>query len=652
MDILILDSWLRDFLITSAKPAEISKYVSLCGPSIERVEKLGSDSIYHIEVTTNRIDSASVYGIAREAAAILPRFGIPAKLKPVRLESKDYSFVKNADFLSAIVDKDLCSRFTTALIKNVKIGESNEIIKKRLESEGIRPINNVVDISNYIMLEMGQPVHTFDYDKIKGSKMILRASKKGEKITTLDGKEFTLPGNDIVIEDGEGRLIDLAGIMGGKLSEVDSDTKNILLFVQTYNPVNIRKTSMALSQRTQAATIFEKGTDEELVAPAVLSAIEMFKKETGGIVSKTILDIYPKPYKTTTVQTSLDYIYTRLGVEVPKKDIAKYLQDLGFECSWSGNGLSVMIPSWRAKDVKGQEDIVEEIARIYGYHNLPSVLMEGCIPDRPEDPKFAFERNLKHIVSGFGGTEVYTLSLVSEKEVDQKSIKIKNPLGPETEYMRTSLMPSLIKAAKENEGTIDKYHLFEIANIYLPRINDLPEERLMLGGILAGYEYRSAKGIVEAILERLHINFEFVAEDSKGFGADRCVFVYCDKECIGKLGMPENSPFVYYEFVIAKLIEKSPKIVSFESISKYPGQEEDITFILPQRTKVGDVAKSIISISKVQGCSVGNPYNQNNYTFHIWYRDLSKTLTDTEVAKIRKEIIASLKSKFGALVKE
>lgn len=659
MDIKILDSWLREFLTTSAKPSEIAKYVSLCGPSIERVEKRGDDYLYHIEVTTNRIDTASVYGIAREAAAILPRFGIPAKLKPIRSESKEYVFTKNADYLTAIVDKNLCTRFTAVLIKNVKIGESPEIVKKRLESADIRPINNIVDISNYIMLELGQPVHTFDYDKIKGAnpdlivaKMILRESKKGEKITTLDGRQFTLPGGDIVIEDGGGRLIDLAGIMGGSLSAVDENTKNVLLFVQTYNPVKIRKTSMVLSQRTQAASIFEKGTDEELVSPAILSAIDMFKSLTNGEVEKNILNFYPKPFRSIIIKTTLSYIVSRLGVEIGKKEIESYLENLGFECSWSGNIISVSIPSWRAKDVMAEEDVLEEIARIYGYHNLPSQIMEGLIPERPEDPKFAFEKEIKSIISGFGGSEVYTLALVPKCEVDEKSLKLKNPLGPETEYLRTSLMPSLTKAAKENVGTIDKFHLFEIANIYLPRPNDLPEERLMLGGIFSGYEFRSAKGIIEGLLDRLNIEYTFKSEESKGFGASRCAFIYSKGKNIGKIGYLEGNRLIYYEFEIAKLMEIAPCVISFKPISKYPAQIEDLTFILPEKTRVGEVTSSIPPIHRWIGDIKLNNVYKNAYTFRIWYQNPEKTLKDSEVEKIRKEIIASIKVKFGATVKE
>jgi phenylalanyl-tRNA synthetase beta chain len=259
------------------------------------------------------------------------------------------------------------------------------------------------------MLALGQPVHTFDYDKIVGHSMTLRESKKGEKITTLDKKIFTLAGGDIVIEDGEGRLIDLAGVMGGNLSAVDENTKNVLLFVQTYDPVRIRKTSMGLAQRTNAATIFEKGTDPELVSAGILEGINLFQKYSGGDVENEILDIYPFPYKPKAVTTSIEFIESRLGISISKKFISEILNSLEFESVWSGNALKITPPSFRAQDIQIEEDVVEEIARLYGYYNLPSLLMNGVLPESSDLSKlFTFETNVKNILSGWGGVEVYT----------------------------------------------------------------------------------------------------------------------------------------------------------------------------------------------------------------------------------------------------
>lgn len=652
MDIKILDSWLREYLETTATPVKIAEYLSLCGPSVERIKDFGSDKVFDIEVTTNRIDTASVYGIAREASAILPRFNIPAKLKTIKAIEGQYKFVKKVNYLAARVDSHLCPRFTAVLVKNIKFGESPQIIKDRLESAGVRSLNNIVDISNYIMLELGQPTHVFDYDKIAGATMILRESKKGEKITTLDKKGFVLEDGDIVIEDGEGRLIDLAGVMGGDLSAIDENTKNVLLFVQTYNPAKIRKTSMRLAQRTAAASIFEKGTDTELVTPAILRAIEMFKEIAGGIPEKEILNIYPSPPKAKKISLEMDFIEKRLGVSISKTDISAYLRSLEFETIWKGSTLEIGIPSFRQNDILGKEDILEEIARIYGYHNLPSVIMAGKLPGRVSSPRFAFEEKVKNYLADWGGSEVYTLSLVPEKYAGLNALKLKNPLGTDSEYLRTGLMPSLIAAANLNSVTTESFHLFEVANVYIPRKENLPDERLTLAGIFEGYSYREAKGIIEALLQKLNITAEFISEENKGYAAGKSLTIKSEKEILGYLGYTENSRNIYYEFEVAKLFNLSQKNPTYKEIPKYPSQVEDITLILPERTKVGELTNIFESELRIQKYELTSIYDNNNFTFRIWYQDPTKTLTDIDIEKIRNKILAKLKEKFGIQVKE
>jgi len=265
MNILVPDSWLREFLITKATPDQIKEYLSLCGPSVERMHKEDGEVIYDIEVTGNRPDSMSILGIAREAAAILPRFGIAAKLinDPYDIKVKSQkSKVKSEKKLHIITDPVLNPRWTSVIIDNVNVVPSPAWLKKQLEATGIRSLNTIVDVTNYIMRAYGQPVHAFDYDQVLPKNgvptMILRASTKGERVITLDGKTHNLPGDDIVIEDGSGRLIDLCGIMGAQNSSVKSSTKTIVLFMQTYEPTHIRKTSMSLTHRTEAAGLFLK----------------------------------------------------------------------------------------------------------------------------------------------------------------------------------------------------------------------------------------------------------------------------------------------------------------------------------------------------------------------------------------------------------
>lgn len=649
MDVLIPDNWLRDFLKTEASAQKIGEVLSLCGPSVEKIEGKGKSLVYSIEVTTNRVDSASVYGIGREAAAILPRFGIKAKLLPLRPKAKQ-PLSKSVGYLTAKIDESLCYRFSAILIKNVEIAQSPAWLQERLKLVGVRPINNAVDISNYIMHEIGQPVHTFDYDKIKGATMVLRKAKAGETITTLDGKTHTLPGGDIVIEDKDKRLIDLAGIMGAKNSAVNRYTKNILLFVQTYNPTNIRKTSMSLAARTKAAVLFEKGLDEELVETGIRLGIDLFVKLTRGIPEDKILDIYPKPYRGKKVLTSLDFIENRLGIKLGRKKISDSLQPLGFETFWKGNQLEVSIPSYRAKDISIPEDIVEEVARIYGYHNLPSHLMTGEIPNPPAKAPFKFEQKIKRILKGYGGIEVYTLSMVAKKDTPENSLKLKNPLGKEFEFMRTSLRPSLIKAAKFNNGEKDPFHLFEMANVYLPRKNDLPEERMTLAGIFSSYSYREAKGIIEALLEELHIKVQLEPEDSFGFAPSKRVAIKSKGGRLGEFGVLENG-FSYYEFEVEKLLNLSSSVVNFVPIPKYPAQIEDLTLVLPTRTRVGEIINTILNSSKNITKTKLIKIYKDAYTFRVWYQDPDKTLTNKEVEIIRGRLLKKIKKVYGASIK-
>lgn len=650
MDILIPDIWLRDYLKTKANYKDIAKYLSFCGPSVERIIGKGEEAVYSIEVTTNRVDSASVYGIAREAAAILPRFGLKAKLINVVSQAKQ-RFVKKVNYLTTDVGQNLCPRFSAILIKNVKIKDSPLWLQKRLSLAEARPINNVVDISNFIMLELGQPVHTFDYDKIKNHKMILRTSNKGEKITTLDAKTYTLPGGNIVIEDGEKRLIDLAGIMGGLNSAVDKNTKNVLLFVQTYNPVNIRRTSMSLSCRTEAAMLFEKDLDPELVSSAMKRGIELFVSLTEGKPEDEILDIYPTPYKVKKISTNIEFVESRLGIQLPKAEISKILLSLGFKASWKGKKLEIIIPSFRFKDINIPEDIIEEIARMYGYHNLPGRLMEGGIPNPPAYSSFEFEQKIKNILKGYGGVEVYTLSLVSKEKAGIGALKLINPLGKESEYLRISLLPSLVTAAKENSGEKEPFHLFEMANIYLPRENNLPEEKLMLGSIFSNTQYRQAKGIMESLLEELNIDADLTAKDSKHFLPSHRLLVKNRGLEIGQFGVLEENNLTYYEFDTESLKKAASEFLPYKPIPTFPPQIEDITLIFPAKTKIGEVINTMKSISQLINNSELTTIYKDSYTFRIWYQHPTKTLRDKEVEEIRNKILEVIKTKFGGTLK-
>lgn len=626
MNIKITYNWLLDYLETDASPYELQKYLSLSGPSIEKVEKITDDYIFDIEIISNRIDTASVIGIAQEAAAILPLFGKKAKLKINPFEKYQFKNLKIKDKkydLKVKIEKDsLCSRFSAIVIENVKIGASPSFIQKRLQAAGIKVINNVVDISNYLMMTFGQPVHIFDFDEIKKGLMIMRESKKGEKIITLDKKEVVLPGGDIVIEDGEGRLIDLCGIMGGLNSSVTDKTKNVLLFVQTYNKEKIRKTTMTTGVRTVAATFFEKGLDEERVEMTLVFGVELLEKYAFGKTASKVFDIFKNPYKEKKIKTSYFFFERKIGVKIDKKIIKNILLNLGFKIEEKDDEIIASVPFYRKYDISIPEDLVEEVARIYGYNNLPNSFSPPVLVYQPESYEKFFNLSLKikYFLKHLGLNEVINYSMISKKMIEdwgedpKNYLKISNTISEEIEYMRQSLLPSLFKNIKDNQGKKEVLRFFEIAKVYHPRKNDLPEERYKLG-IAVNTDYFDLKGIVEGLLKELNIdNFDFQIKEKEG------VFMV--------------------EIEVDDLIKNYRQIALYKPINPYAVIKLDKTFDLSESLKYKDIKEKAAKSKLVQKIEVVSLY-KNKLTLRFYFSDSTKNLTEDE-AKMELERIISL----------
>ncbi|PIS15438.1 hypothetical protein COT62_03660, partial [Candidatus Roizmanbacteria bacterium CG09_land_8_20_14_0_10_41_9] len=559
MNIKITHNWLLEYLDTNATPSEIQEYLSLCGPSVERVEKVGNDYIYDIEITSNRIDTASVFGIAQECLAILPQFGKRAELKYNPLTKYGFPSIQqqgDRTLKVKIEGNRLCSRFAAIVLKIDSVGKSPEFMRKRLELVGIKSINAVVDISNYLMVSLGQPTHIFDFKKILHGSMRMRESLRGEKIQTLDEKEVVLPGRDIVIEDGSGKLIDLCGIMGGLHSSVTSKTKEILLFVQTYNKEKIRRTSMMTGQRTIAATYFEKGLDEERVEPTLSFGVELLKQFVNASIASVLYDIYPHPYKEGAVEFSLLDIEKIIGVSIEAKTSQRILKSLGFGIEDSnGETVRLRIPSYRRNDIDIKEDVIEEIARIYGYQNIPCVIQSPSHIQQPLETErlFTYQQKIKYALKHFGLHESLNYSLVSKILVEsmqgdiKKHLKLMNSISEEIAYLRTSLLPSLIKNMKENEGKREELRFFEIAKTYHPRATDLPHEIYKLS-IAVNTSFYDLKGIIEALFREFHIhNVEMKLEDASPILSTKTQLSIFAPE-VGKLGLfgklkPETSSY-------------------------------------------------------------------------------------------------------------
>lgn len=666
MNILIPDSWLREFLQTKATPKQIKEYLSLCGPSVERIDKQGKEVVYVIEITSNRPDSMSVAGIAREAAAILPRFGISASLidDPYRIATP--SKFGGSKKLAIKTDPQLNPRFTAIIIDNVAVAQSPSWMQKKLEATGIRPLNNVVDITNWLMRAYGQPAHAFDYDAIKPKNgiptMILRSSKKGEKIKTLDGKTHSLPGGDIVIEDGAGRLIDLCGIMGAENSSIRETTKAVVLFMQTYDPAHIRRTSMSLAHRTEAASLFEKGVDSELVKPTIIKGVSLMAQLTGGRVASRLYDIYPKPYKPQTVSVSRKKIASYMGVDMTTKEFSSILTPLGFTPKSTASALTVTIPSWR-RDVAIDVDVIEEIARIYGYHNIVPTLPDSAPPVTVPDPALHWEREVKIRLRDWGYTELYTYSMISEEQMDvfdldkKNAYKIINPLSVDWVYMRPKLWPSVLAAVKQNIQLREDMNVFELSMVYEYRKGDLPQERPALLVALVGRRFAQAKGLAEAIFSLFGIPLpEGAAQStlaSHGWN-DRIRLLLGDygsvseinRDMLTRLGI--NQPITIVSLYFDELVKNAAPTRIYRPVPSHPPIVEDLAFIVPDKFEIGPFMKTIrMAHPLIADVSLLDRHERTR-TFHIVYQDPEKNLTDREITPIRQKLIALAQEKFGA----
>ncbi|MDO8497095.1 MAG: phenylalanine--tRNA ligase subunit beta [bacterium] len=662
MNIKITYNWLLEYLETDTDPYEIQKYLSLCGPSVERIEKVGDDFVFDIEITSNRVDSASVFGIAQEAQAILPRFGKKATLKFNPLTQYTFSSIVptgEKPLKVQILQPGLCSRFTSVVIENVKIQPSPEQIKNRLSMCDVQSINNVVDISNYLMLSLGQPTHVFDYDKIARHTMIMRESKKGEELVTLDGKKIKLPGEDIVIEDGDGKLIDLCGIMGGFNSSVQKDTKNVLLFVQTYNKRKIRRTSMTTGQRSVAATYFEKGLDEERVEPTLVMGIELLQKYAGGTVGSQVTDMYPHPHTPKEIGVSLDQVKKIMGVNVTTQDCKNILSHLGFEVEASENMIKVTIPTWRSQDIEIPQDIIEEIARVYGYHKLPNTIQPTVYVPQPKEVELFFQvqSKVKQYLKHIGLHEVMNYSLVSKKLLESfnlpfdEHLRISNTISEEIEYLRSSLLPSLVKNMQDNQGKGDELKFFEIAKVYKIRKGDLPEETYKLS-LAIDTDFFDLKGIIEALMKELHIEKYSV---NKSHGSDEYSYISPSSKSVlkiqetalgqlGELALEVKDKMSIKKNVYLAEIDFMSLALNYRLINSYTPPNPyaviklDLTIEQNEKMTYEDIKKRAMTESKfLQGVEVVSMY-KNNISLRFYFSSTERNITEEDAKKELEEI--------------
>ncbi|HZE86715.1 MAG TPA: phenylalanine--tRNA ligase subunit beta [Methylomirabilota bacterium] len=651
MNIKILDSWLREYLKTDATPKQIAEKLSLTSVSVERIEKYKNDFLYDIEVTTNRPDLMSLTGLARETAAILSennmqaRFVAPKIVHPKQIKVIETITIKN--------NEKLVNRIC-AVVMEVTANQSSKIIKERLESTDIRSLSNLIDVTNYVMRVIGHPTHVFDYDRLATKTLTIRESKPGEEIITLDKKIYKLPGGDIVATNDKGEVVDLLGIMGLEKSVVTNQTKRILFFIDNNEAGHIRKTSMSTGIRSEATVINEKAIDPELAMDALLYGIQLFEKIADGKVVSDIIDIYPNKQKIPTIIVTETKINNLIGVVIPLKKAADMLFQLGFEVKIENSNLIARPPSFRTKDIQMPEDIIEEIARIYGYHNIPNSLPPlntAAIINDDTNP-FSWEDMAKDTLKYWGFTEVYTYPMVSETLFEgplEDAVTIQNPLSEDMVYMRRTLVPSLLQVVSKNKNH-PEIKIFEIANVYHKRQNNLPNELLRFAGVIkkSAISFYEVKGLIEQLLIELGIkNLVFKPLEKGGDGAT----VFFDKEKLGDIEILDSET-IDFELDFQLLLKHATRKKAYQPLSKYPSVIEDLAIVAPATILTGDLIELIQKQSTlIKKVSLLDKYEETR-TFHIIYQSYQKNLTSDDVVPVRMKILNSLKEKYNARLKE
>lgn len=639
-------------------------------------EVMGLDSvIVDFEITSNRPDCLSIIGMARETAVT---FGRKLFIPEITVKENDEN-IKNLINIE-IEDKDLCMRYAARIVKNVKISDSPEWMKERLTEAGVRPINNIVDITNYVMLEYGQPLHAFDYEKIEGKKINVRRAKKGEKLTTLDGKERELSDSMLVIADTKKPLA-VAGVMGGESSEITDNTKTILFESANFNGTSVRLTSKKLGFRTEASLRFEKGIDPNIAIDALNRVAELVNELGAGEVTEGIIDRYENKFEQWTIDFYPEKINKFLGTRIPTEDMVEILDKLGIKVI-GGDILKVLIPTFRS-DIELDVDVAEEIARIYGYNNIEPRMIEGQTLEGGRNREQLIEDKVKDVLVGSGLYEIMTYSFISPNDLDKinvpsgnslrRFIKILNPIGEELSIMRTTLIPSMLDVLSRNYSKkVDNAKFFEIGRVYWPLDDQkakLPTEKnTLILGSYGDYDYFDLKGAVELLFQTLGIKkYEFLREtDNKSFHPGKAAKIVLKKGNIGLLGaihpdiaerygIPADTYICELDF--DELVKNCELDKHFKQLPKYPAVERDMALLIPKdvlvseienliRQKGGKLIENIKLFDVYEGKQI--PEGKKSVAYSIVYRAEDRTLKDEEVNEVHNQIVKLVEARLAA----
>ena len=631
--------WLKEFIDTDLPVSEIAEKFTLAGFLVENIDR----DILELEITPNRGDVLSVYGLAREFGAITNK---KIKSPHPKIDEKSLDLNINLD-----IDSKICSRYSYRIIKDVEVKDSPEWIQKKLKSCGMRPVSNIVDITNLVMLELGQPLHAFDYDKLSNDKkMVVRFSKKGEKVITLDNTKHVLPENVIVIENNN-KLIDLAGIMGGKNSETSQTTKTIILQAAVFDQATIRTASKKLNFSTDASYRYERGVDPEMTSQALDRATDLILKTAGGKAGK-ITDIIFKKNKPAITRANSKSINNLLGTNISQKEISYILKKLGFKIKPESN-LEITPPSWRIYDIKHPEDIAEEVARIYGYNNIKPTQLKN---QKPANINYEFlaEQKIAQILDKAGFIETLSYSFVKEKDLKingyntEDSYKIQNPMSLEYEYLRQGMVPNILKQIAKNPWA-SEIKLYEIGNVFSHQNGEKKELIIVTTG-----SSKQFNPLISELEKSLNLkNIDCQIESVK----DEILKYYKIRKPIQILKINLENLLKNVSVSCKDLDFETPQIdIKYKPISKYPPVVRDLAFIVDKNTDAFKILQTIQNISnKVFIVELFDEFvsdkfgkNKKNLAFHICFSSSTKTLKDAGIKHIIDKIIKTLIEQYQA----
>ena len=651
-------------------------------------EYLG-DVVFDLEVTPNRPDCLSVLGVAREVAA----------LTGASIKEPDLSYPEEGEPVEGlvqvdIVDPSLCPRYTASVVQGIQVGPSPQWMQDRLIKAGQRPINNVVDVTNYVMLEYGQPLHAFNYDTIAEARIIVRPAREQEAFVTLDEADHTLRPPMLVIADAR-RSVALAGIMGGLNTEMTDDTTNVLLESANFDPINTRRTTQALRLRSESSSRFDKGLQPELAEIALRRATQLVLQLAGGRVCKGIRDAYPQPAERPAMRFTLARLKKVLGIELTSARVQDILTSLGFTVVVeSEDVLQVTIPYWRS-DIVQEDDLVEEVARIVGYDELPIAMLSTPVPHRFPQPEREARERVRDIMAECGMQETISYPLTSEAALERvqpeealQSLRVANPMSGELERLRPTLRSSILSTLAANQHhSRDGIRLFEVGRVYIPRPSDmllerpanLPLERETLVGVVTGprfpegwlgdseqMDFLDAKGILETFLGRLRVVGSFQPAEDSLFMSGRCARIEAGQIQLGVVGEVhatvlerfeiDASPVAMFEVDVAALIEALPQDTHrYAALPRYPGAYRDLAVVLDRDVTAASVQRIIERHSLVAQATLfdvyegaGVPDGKRSLAYRVLLQHTDRTLSGDEVDKAQADILAGLEREVGA----